>query len=122
MFDFFNDIKLELDGRIDKEAVEKEKRDKRQQKYENKFIFSVRTKIIIFIVGILYLIMTGGILYFGISSKTLKLYTLVRYIFLYLIDIAGLICLAIKNKKTQIAALVLMLMFILLQYFTTILM
>lgn len=120
MFDFFKDMYLELEG-IDREAIEEKEREKSEKKKNEKIIFSRGTKIIVYAVGILYLIMSISIIYLAVRTKTVNAYMVLRYAVIDLIDIACLICLTIKKKKTEIAALVLMIAFMVVQYLTTIL-
>lgn len=120
MFDFFRDIYLELNG-VDSDAAEKERQAKKEQKRKERFIFSGSAKVVAFILGILYLLLAGSSLSLLIESGSLDVFKIIRYVFLILCDIAALVCLAIKKKKTELAALIVMIIFILVQYFTMIL-
>lgn len=125
MFDFFRDIVLEAQG-IDSSAAAKERSERQKEekmlRKKQRIIFSKGAKILIFIFGILYLIVAG----FGIvamkQSMALNVYQLIRSITLISCDIAALICLIVNKKKAEVAALILIIVFLIAQYFTMLLM
>lgn len=118
MFDFFRDMYFEYRG-VDSNAAKEERENKLKEKKKDKFIFSKSSKVIVFVLGILYLI----IAWFNVATMkeigALNAYKVIRLLFLTSCDIASLVCLAISKKKTEIAALILILVFVLTQYFTT---
>lgn len=117
MFDFFKEIYLEAKG-VDVKALNDEKKREREEKKKNKLIFSTSTKIIIYVFGILYLFVAGVSIVLLKESGSLDLYNVIRFIFISLCDIAALICLAVGKKKTEIAALILIVLFMITQYFS----
>lgn len=121
MFDFFRDIYFELNG-IDSVEAEKIRKEKIEKKREKKNIFSRSMKVVIFILGILYLVMAGFNIITMKENNGLNAYLVIRFVFLILCDVAGLICLALGKKKSEIAALILIVIFMLTQYFTTLFM
>ena len=121
MFDFFEDVYLELKG-DDSTAVEREEKAEREKKREEKFIFSRNAKIIIFILGILYLIMAGFNVTTLKETGGLNIFKILRFILLILLDVCGLVCLIIKDKRAEISALIFIIIFVLTQYFTTMMM
>lgn len=121
MFDFLKDIILEVNG-IDSEAVKEEEKIAQEKKKKDRFIFSKKMKIFIFIFGIIYLLLAG----FNIATIKavggLNLYIGMRFIVLILMDVSCMVCLVIGKKQTEIAALILIIIFILTQYFSIFLM
>lgn len=120
MFDFFKDIYYELNG-IDSNSIQEERRKKREEKRKERFIFSKSAKVIVFIFGILYLIV--GIINMTIMKENAawNVVQIIRLMLLSICDIACLVCLSIGKKKTEIIALILIFVFIVVQYFTIIL-
>lgn len=115
MFDFFKEAYLESKG-LDVEKIKAEKISGREMKKKDKFIFSGNTKIIVYIFGIIYLLITGLNIFLVKESVEINAYGFVHYVFLPICDIAALISLAIKNKRAEIVALILILAFIIVQY------
>ena len=117
MFEFFKDMYLELKG-IDSEAAAEERRRKEDEKRKNRFIFSGSAKAVTFVVGILYLVIAGILIALMVETGALNIAKLICYVFLILCDLSALICLAVGNKKTEIAAVILIGIFILMMYFS----
>lgn len=117
MFDFFRDIALEMNG-IDSEHAEREREKIKRKKKEENFIFSRRTKVIIFIFGILYLII-GAINITYIKEQENIIPYVLKIVFLSAVDISGLICLATGKRKAEVAALILIIVFMAVMYITT---
>lgn len=120
MFDFFRDVILEASG-IDSDAAAEERNAKREARKKDRFIFSVGAKVMAFILGIIYLIIAWFGIAAGAKSGSLDAFKIIRFVFLSGCDIACLVCLAVGKKKTEIAALILMILFVVGQYFTTLL-
>lgn len=122
VYDLLRDITLEMMG-IDSKLAEREREEKKQireNKKNEKFIFSKKTKAIIFIFGILYLVI-GGFNMRYIKGHENVVLVILKFILLSAVDIVGLICLAIGKRKTEIAAFVLVIIFIFAMYTTTML-
>lgn len=109
MFDFFKDAYAELNG-LDVDKMKEERKNKRKQSQ----IFSRRTKIIIVVVGVLYLVMAwmniSMILKSGFSPLILK------YVLLSILDILIIITMLIKNKETKIASIVGIALFVIINF------
>lgn len=114
MLDFFRDIALEIVG-IDSEKVRQDSRNKKENR--KKYIFSNGAKTTIYLMGITYLI-TGGLSVWSVRGKG-QIPDMVKFVFLFVIDIAALICLSVKNKKAEIISLILIVIFIIIMYSTT---
>lgn len=121
MFDFFKDVYYEIKG-IDSSIVREEQKKKQLEAKKDRFIFSKSAKVLVFIFGILYLVMSMINIAVMIESGEPSAIHIVRVVLLSLCDIACLICLAINEKKTEIAALILMFVFVIAQYFTLLIM
>ena len=114
MLDFIKDIVLETQG-IDTEKVHKEKIKKEEEKRSKYYLLSNRTKIIIFIFGIIYLSME--MMNIIISwEKNGMIFIRAKGIILSFIDIAVLVLLTQKNKKAEILAIILSVIFITSMY------
>lgn len=114
MLDFIKDIVLEAQG-IDTEKVHKEKIKKEEEKRSKYYLLSNRTKIIIFIFGIIYLSME--MMNIIISwEKNGMIFIRAKGIILSFIDIAVLVLLTQKNKKAEILAIILSVIFITSMY------
>ena len=119
MLDFIRDIVLEARG-IDSDKWHRERLEKEEAKKANVYLLSKKTKIIIFIFGIVYLLIEViNMIVFLESNGSLGLRA--KGILLAVIDIIVLICLAQKSKKAEIAAIVLSIIFIISMYASTIL-
>ena len=109
MFDFFKDIYLETHG-IDSSRAMKENEEKK----EKKFLFSRKTKAIIIIMAVIFILMQIFQIMALIEKGGIEL--LAATIFLCMMAMAIVILLFIRNKKTEIAAAVLVGVFIVLDY------
>lgn len=112
MFNFMKDIYLEMNG-IDPEAARKEKSE---EKTIDKVIFSFRSKVVIWIMGIIYLIITVPIIIFMI--KTGINISIFKYILLMVMDILILICISIKKKTSEVIALATIICFVIINFVT----
>ena len=65
MFDFFRDMVLELCG-VDSENAEKQRKEKREAKRKDRFIFSQSVKVLVYVFGILY---CRWLYHFGCKDK-----------------------------------------------------
>lgn len=117
MFEFFKDIYYEAYG-VDSKAIENEKKTKKWKKSEEKIIFSLSQKMSILLLGILYLVLLLlNTIIFGIKGTG----SLITHILLSILDIAASTCLMIRTKKTETAALILMILFGSCLYVTSVL-
>lgn len=118
MFDFFRDIALEISG-IDSQTIKQNRANKKELEKRKKYIFSNSTKGIIYFLGVLYLIM-GGLSIWAIkgSGRHIGLAVL-KYVFLSIVDVSALICLALRKNKAEIIALILIVTFVVVMYSTT---
>ena len=112
MFNFMKDIYLEMNG-IDPEAARKEKLE---EKTIDKIIFSFRSKVVVWIMGIIYLIITVPIIIFTI--KTGINISIFKYILLMVMDILILTCISIKKKVTESISLAAIICFVLINFLT----
>lgn len=94
----------------------------RRRRRKETFIFSRGAKVMAFVLGILYLLIAGFSVLAMKEAGALTAYRAFRFVLLAGCDIASLVCLAIGKKKTEIAALILIVLFVVTQYFTTLLM
>ena len=117
MFDFFRDMVLEARG-IDSEAAAEQRKGKKEPEHRERFIFSRSTKGIIFILGILYLVMGGMQIVVMKGQDGIALFML-QFVLLSILDISALVCLLLRNKKAEIAALILVIVFVVMKYLTT---
>lgn len=127
MFDWFRDMALEITGNNSYEE-ELKRKAKHEQERGDKIVFSKSTKCIIYIFGILYLIMGGISLYMSIQIESnmrnsmagIGAWKYIKYIVLSAIDIAAMICISMKTRKKEIAALVLVIVFVVFMYISSI--
>lgn len=119
MFDFFRDIALELSG-VDSKGAEQQRKDKLDEKRKDRFIFSKGAKVLVYIFGVLYLVAGATTISLAKTSGALNALMILRFIALTLLDVSSVVCLAIGKKKTEIVALILIVLFVLIQYFTTV--
>lgn len=116
MFDFFKDLYYEAHG-VDSKAIECEKKEKKEKRNEEKIIFSSSQKVIFLFLGLLYLLLfLLNAIVFGVRGSG----ALVTHILLCILDIAACTCLMIRTKKTEIAALILMILFGVCLYVTSV--
>lgn len=119
MFDFFRDMALELCG-VDSENAEKQRKEKREAKRKDRFIFSQSVKVLVYVFGILYLIVGGFTISVAKTNGALNALMILRFVALTLLDVSSIVCLATGKKKAEIVALILIIFFVLIQYFTTV--
>ena len=84
---------------------------------KNKIIFSNFTKIIVWFFGILYLLV--AVLGISISLSLHNYLSIIKYCLLILFDILSLVMISIKRKETEIVAIFTIIIFILLNFTTT---
>jgi len=114
MLDFLRDVILEVKG-INSERWHKEKLEKDISKKENIYILSKKTKIIIFVFGIIYLLAEViNIVVFCENNGMINIRA--KGIILSIIDIIVLVCLIQKNKTAEVIATILSIIFIILMY------
>lgn len=114
MLDFLRDVILEVKG-INSEKWHKEKLEKDISKKENIYLLSKKTKIIIFVFGIIYLLAEViNIVVFWENNGMINIRA--KGIILSIIDIIVLVCLLLKNKTAEIIAIILSIIFIILMY------
>ena len=126
MFDWFRDMAMEVTGKnSDKEELKR--RAKREREKKEKIIFFKRTKRTVYVLGVLYLIMGSMSLYVsvriansaGYSGTGVGTWKFVKYAVLSAIDIAAMICLLTKERKAEIAAVVLVIIFMTFMYLSS---
>lgn len=119
MFDFFRDMAIDLAGGNSEEVARKRK-ERREEEKANRIFLSRSTKRIIYAFGILYIVM-GGISLFASASLTgnLQIVPFLKFAILSLIDVAAMVCLTMKTKKMEIAAIILAVAFVAAMYVTT---
>lgn len=115
MFDFFKDIYYETHG-LDINEIKKEKNSKRLEKKQEKILLSHSQKRVIYVIEIAYLLQTFLI---TITTGIKNPITLIIHIILIALDISTCICLAIRKKQTEIAALILLVIFLVFLYTTS---
>lgn len=104
MFDWFRDIGLELGG-IDSKAAKKERMEKREQKKLNRFIFTGGMKVLIIVLGVLYLFLSGSMI-IALRSVDNSAPQIVKYIAMSIVDMVVIISLIFGKKKGEMIALV----------------
>lgn len=119
MLDFFRDIYLEAKG-IDCNQAQLERIKRKKEKEQNKIILSSGVKTLIYILGVLFLI--SGVGTFPFIFKWGNWFYIIRNTIQIILDVAILICVSIHKKKTEIIAIVLIGIFIMLQYSSWLLM
>lgn len=104
MFDWFREMGEELVG-IDSKAAKKERMEKREQKKLNRFLFSKGSKVLVIILGIIYLIMAGSIIS-ALKGTPKFIPYIVKYLFMAIIDLVVIFALIFGKRKGEIIALV----------------
>lgn len=114
MFEFFRDMAIDLMG------GDSEEESRKRKEKENRIFLFKSTKRIAYVFGILYIVM-GGISLFTSTSLTgnLQIVPTVKFAILSLIDMAAMVCLTMRTKKTEIAAIILAVVFVVGMYVTT---
>lgn len=109
MFDFFKDAYAEING-LDVDRMKDERKNIRKQCQ----LFNRKTKIIISIVGVLYLVIASTnilmLLKNGFSPLILK------YVLLSILDISIIVTMLIKNRKTEIVSIVGIVLFVIINF------
>lgn len=118
MFDIFRDIALEMQG-IDSQKAELEREKKRLEKKDNdkaeKIIIPKYMKKFVSIIVIVYLLSCIGTLPIIFNTNITLL--AIRSVVQLAVAVGILILINIKNKKTEIASIVLIVIFFVLQNF-----
>ena len=122
MFDFFRDVAIYLMGG-DSEAEVRKRKEKMEQEKANRIFISRSTKQIAYVFGILYIVMGGTSLFASMSlTGNLQIVPTVKFVILSLVDIAAMVCLTMRTKKTEIAAIILAVVFLMAMYVTILIM
>lgn len=121
MLDFFRDIALEIGG-IDSKSAKEQREEKRENKKKNRFIFSKSAKVFCFFFGIVYLFIAGLNIVQMKQTGSADLLEILRLVVLTALDIGTMVCLAIGKKKAEIVALILVVLFLVVQYYSMVLM
>lgn len=109
VFDFFKDVYLEAQG-IDSDEARKVREERKEIKKLGRYIFSKKMKISISFLAIIYLILVFITFKLGVNS--LSVMNVIKYIILSLISLSVVVLFLFKSKKTEIIALVLIIVFI----------
>lgn len=104
MFDWFREMGEELSG-IDSTAAKKERMEKREQKKIECFIFTKKNKVLIIVMGIIYLLMSWNMIMLLNGMEKSDIY-IIKYIIMDLIDIAVIFALICGKRKGEIIALI----------------
>jgi hypothetical protein len=113
MFNIFKDLSLYNRG-IDPAAANKERNEKLEEKRSKVIIFPAKAKATIIIIGALYLVLAVIAVRLGASPLTTIKFTLSS-----VVVIATCVFLVFKSKKTEIAALIFIALFFLIQVLFT---
>ena len=119
MFDFFKDVYLEAKG-IDSDAIKKERLQIKNKTKEKKYIFSSKTKVLIIILGIVYFFISTASLSILKFQKDMIMLS-IKFLILSIMDLAIITCLMIPKKKAEIIALIIIIVFVIITYFSIIL-
>lgn len=112
VFDFFRDMYFEAGG-VDSKKADLERKLKTQEKRKSYLIFSPKMKFLIAVMGVLYLVIQIAIFK---ETLTEGMFGVIATIILSCVDISCLVLLFLKGKKFEIAAAILMLIFVFGQY------
>ena len=77
-------------------------------------------KVLVYIFGALYLVAGATTISLAKTSGALNALMILRFIALTLLDVSSVVCLTTGKKKAEIVALILIVMFVLILYFTTV--
>lgn len=113
---FFNVLKemyLECSG-YDLKKIKTEKKEKEEMKKKDKIIFTNRSKHIIRTFGILYFSVAAICISSGITDS--NFIEVIKYSFMLLLDIVGMIFISIKNKSSEIMGLCIIMIFVLINF------
>lgn len=110
MLDFIKDMIAEANG-LDSEKMKEERRNKNKEKH----IFSKSIKVIVTIVGILYLFV--AVTNISICLRQNEAFIKIgKYLFLSILDLIVMVSLLLKNKKAELTALIGIVLFVLANY------
>lgn len=112
VFDFFRDMYFEAGG-VDSKKADLERKLKAQEKRKSYLIFSPKMKLLIAVMGVLYLAIQIAIFK---ETLTEGMFGVVVTIILSCVDILCIVFLFLKGKKFEIAAAILMIAFVFGQY------
>lgn len=115
MFSIFRDIILEAKG-IDCEKAELERIARKKEKDHDKIIFSQGMKKIIVFFGVFFLVASAVQIPLYVLAG--NIFFLVRGISQVILVISTFVCMKIHKKTSERIAIVLIILFILLQYST----
>lgn len=116
MFDFLRDIYLETHG-INSAAAEKIRNEKYETKRLNRYIFSNKMRVLVYILGLLYIVLAVSNIRLQKAADNYELLC-IRYVGLVFIDIATCICLISGRRKGEIIALIGIVLFVLINFLT----
>ena len=104
MFEFMRDLLYDIGG-IDTTAAKLMRDEKREEKKLSRHIFSKKAKALIITMGILYLIISITMIAIAWNAGN-GITTILINGTLSLIDLAVCVCLIFGTKKTEVAALI----------------
>lgn len=114
VLDFYKELYLKINGIEPKEVLKPVEITK-----DEKQLFSQKTKLMIWILGIMYLIVAVVGIYTSIKGELYM--NMIKYIFLISLDITSLFLVLSKNKKKQSIAIGTIFLFIVFNFSTTLL-
>lgn len=109
MFGFYKDLLLKMNGIEPRGLLQQEKTEK------EKGVFSTKTKVIVWVMGILYLIVAAVGIYVTIVHEK-EYIRLIKYVLLTLLDVVSLVFVLSKNKNRQYIAVGTIIAFIALNF------
>lgn len=112
MFGFYKDLFLKINGIEPKSVLKPVEKPK-----EEKLLFSNKLKVIVWILGIMYLIVAGIGIYMSFENNVYS--SMLKYVFLVPLDVASLILVLSKNKRKQFVAVGTIFLFIIINFGTT---
>lgn len=86
--------------------------------FKRRLVMKKKTKVIIYVLGIVYLAM-AALQIFAVQGQGIISELLIKNSFLSVVDIAALVCLAMRKRTLDIVALCLVLIFMVTMYVTT---
>lgn len=117
MFDFFREMSMELRG-IDVEEVEAKRKAKLEEKRKNRIIFPNSIKVLVYVFGVLYFLLTVMNVSLLLKCNALSAWKVIHYVFLCSCDIGAMAFISLKTKKSEIIAGVLIAIFLVTMYTT----
>lgn len=109
----FNDMYFERAG-FDINKMKLERKEKEEIEKRDTIIFSNKNKYIISSFGVFFFAVAILCISSGITNK--NYIEIIKYSFMLILDIAGIIFINIKTKKTELIGLVIVIIFILLNF------